>query len=73
MYDFADPGPSDVEGIESRPAWMPGQKVDEVRFCQELLQEHRIFRFERDQIITLRRLERLRVSGETVEDYCRVR
>ena len=37
----------------------------------ELLQEHRIFRFERDQIITLRRLERLRVSGETVEDYCR--
>ena len=40
MIDFTGPSPSEAAEIEARPAWMPGQKVDEVRFCQELLQEH---------------------------------
>ncbi len=36
----------------------------------ELLINHQIFRFEPDQIITLRRLERLNVTLDTIENYC---
>ncbi len=36
----------------------------------ELLQSRQIFRFEKDQIITLRRLGRLQITRETIEDYC---
>ena len=36
----------------------------------ELLINHRIFRFEPNQIITLRRLERLNVTLDTIEDFC---
>ena len=36
----------------------------------KLLQSHRLFRFERDAVISLRRLERFGVTLETIEDYC---
>ena len=36
----------------------------------DLLKAHRIFRFEKDQIISFRRLARLNVSEELLQDYC---
>ena len=36
----------------------------------ELLHTHVIFKYEQDQIITLRRLERFGISAEIIEDYC---
>ena len=36
----------------------------------ELLKKHQIFQFEKDQIITLKRLERLSITPDLVEDYC---
>lgn len=36
----------------------------------ELLKKHVIFRFEKDQIITLRRLEKLGVTEDQICDYC---
>ena len=36
----------------------------------ELLKAHRLFRFEKNQVISARRLERLNVTEELIEDYC---